>query len=59
MRYNPNGDDSPRAKIEEYLEETGNELAAGSEKRSTFAWNPSLEDGSILRVTMSSIGTFG
>lgn len=59
MRYNPNGDDSPRPKIEDYLEETGNELEAESYKRSTYAWNPSLQDGSILRVTKSSIGTFG
>lgn len=59
MRYNPNGDDSPRPKIEDYLKETGNELEAESYKRSTYAWNPSLQDGSILRVTKSSIGTFG
>ena len=58
MRYNPNGDDSPRPRIDDYLEATGNTKEAESYKRSTYAWNPNLQDGSIIRITKSSIGTF-
>lgn len=58
MRFNPNGDDSPRPRIDDYLEATGNTKEAESYKRSTYAWNPNLQDGSIIRITKSSIGTF-
>ena len=57
MKYNPNGDDS-RPRIDDYLEATGNTKEAESYKRSTYAWNPNLQDGSIIRITKSSIGTF-
>jgi hypothetical protein len=57
LRFNPNGDDS-RPRIDDYLEATGNTKEAESYKRSTYAWNPNLQDGSIIRITKSSIGTF-
>tara|TARA_R100000406_G_scaffold96169_1_gene92990 strand:- start:298 stop:1323 length:1026 start_codon:yes stop_codon:yes gene_type:complete len=57
MRWNPNGDDS-RQTIEEYNAETGHREEMLWYQNSTYAWNPNLQDGSILRVTKSSMGTF-
>ena len=57
MRYNPKGEDH-RPTIEEYLEATGHQEEYESYKMSTYAWNP-LEEGKKLRITKSSLGTFG
>ena len=58
MRFNPNGDDS-RPSIDDYLAETGHEEEAESYRMSTYAWNPTLTPDKKLRVTKSSLGTFG
>tara|TARA_R100000030_G_scaffold100708_1_gene94422 strand:+ start:642 stop:1637 length:996 start_codon:yes stop_codon:yes gene_type:complete len=57
MRYNPKGEDH-RPTIEEYLEATGHQEEYESYKMSTYAWNP-LEEDKKLRITKSSLGTFG
>ena len=58
MRWNPTGDDS-RQLIDEYGEETGHTEEVDWYKRSTYAWNPKQDQDKILRITKSSIGTFG
>ena len=58
MRFNPNADDS-RPTIEDYFEETGNQEEYDSYKISTYAWNPNKDETKKLRVTKSSLGTFG
>ncbi len=58
MRFNPNGDDS-RPRIEDYLVETGHDEEAESYRMSTYAWNPMDTPDKKLRVTKSSLGTFG
>ena len=58
MRWNPNGDDS-RPSIDDYLAETGHEEEAESYRMSTYAWSPLLTPEKKLRVTKSSLGTFG
>jgi len=58
MRWNPNGDDS-RPRIDDYLAETGHDEEAESYRMSTYAWNPMDTPDKKLRVTKSSLGTFG
>ena len=58
MRWNPNGD-GERQNIDEYELETGHSDMAESYRNSVYAWDPNNHDGTILRVTKSSIGTFG
>ena len=58
MRWNPNGDDS-RPTIDDYLAETGHKEEAESYRMSTYAWSPTLTPDKKLRVTKSSLGTFG
>jgi hypothetical protein len=58
MRWNPNGDDS-RPTIDDYLAETGHEEEAESYRMSTYAWSPLLTPDKKLRITKSSLGTFG
>ena len=58
MRWNPNGDDS-RPTIDDYLAETGHEEEAESYRMSTYAWSPTLTPDKKLRITKSSLGTFG
>jgi len=58
MRFNPKGDDDSRPTIEDYLAETGHQEEYDSYNESTYAWNPNDHDGTKLRVTKSSIGTF-
>jgi len=58
MRWNPTGDDS-RQSIDEYEAETGHTEEAEWYRRSKYAWNPNDQDGTILRVSKSSLGDFG
>jgi hypothetical protein len=58
MRWNPTGDDS-RQSIDEYEAETGHTEEAEWYRRSKYAWNPNDQDGTILRVSKSSLGTYG
>ena len=57
MRWNPNGD-GERQGIDEYELETGHTDMAESYRISKYDWNPNDHDGTILRITKSSIGTF-
>ena len=57
VRWNPTGDDS-RQSIDEYEAETGHTEEAEWYRRSRYDWNPNDQDGSILRVSKSSLGTY-
>tara|TARA_R100000234_G_scaffold15004_1_gene8192 strand:+ start:10945 stop:11964 length:1020 start_codon:yes stop_codon:yes gene_type:complete len=59
MRYNPKGPEDTRPTIEEYLETTGDKEMYDSYKQSRYDWNPAIHDEEILRITKSSLNTFG
>lgn len=58
MRFLVNGPEV-RPDIQDYLDATGNEKEVESYRRSVYNWNPITTPDKILRITKSSLGTFG
>jgi len=58
MRFLVNGPEV-RPDIQDYLDATGNEKEVESYRRSVYNWNPITTPDKILRLTKSSLGTFG